>query len=82
MEETKYFLSVDEPYERLFFKIIRDAYNDLFSKNERTRKSAQLFFRDNPYELSENILDQIEKQFEKDKKERGCTYANFKFSTD
>lgn len=79
MKKTSYFLSVEDPYERLFFKIIRDAYDDLFSKNEQTRTSAQLFFRDNPYELGECTLNMIEKQFEKDKKERGCTYAKFKY---
>lgn len=82
MDKIQYYLTSDDPYERLFFKLIRDTYDDLFSKNEQKRKSAQLFFRDNPYELSDSVLDKIEKQFEKDKKERGCVYAKFKYQAD
>lgn len=79
MKKIAYYLASEDPYERLFFKIVRDTYDDLFSMNEQKRTSAQLFFRDNPYELSDYTLNCIEKQFEKDKKERGCEYAKFKY---
>ena len=82
MEDTHHkptYSLLDEPYEKLLAGITLVAYKDLFSNNEAQRKSAMLYFRDNPYNLSEKVMEGIEMQFNKEKKERGCKYAEFNF---
>lgn len=72
---------IDDPYEMLLAGITLVAYKDLFSNNEAQRNSAKLYFRDNPYQLPEKVMEEIEIQFNKEKKERGCKYAEFDFKT-
>ena len=82
MEDTRHkptYSMLDDPYERILAGITLLAYKDLFSNNEAQRKSAMLYFRDNPYNLSEKVMEGIEMQFNKEKKERGCKYAEFNF---
>lgn len=82
MEDTRYkptYSILDDPYDRLLVGITLEAYKDLFSNNEAQRNSAKLYFRDNPYNLSERVLEEIEKQFNKEKKERGYNHAEFNF---
>ena len=80
MEDTHHkptYSMLDDPYEKLLAGITLTAYKDLFSDNDAQRRSAKLYFRDNPYNLSARVLEEIEMQFKKEKKERGCKYANF-----
>ena len=70
---------LEDPYERLLVGITFVAYKDLFSNNIAQRNSAKLYFRDNPYHLSPKVLEEIEIQFNKEKKERGYKYAEFNF---
>ena len=82
MEDTRHkptYSLLDDPYERLLAGITLTAYRDLFSNNIAQRRSAMLYFRDNPYNLSARVLEEIEKQFSKEKKERGYNHAKFKF---
>lgn len=82
MENTRHkptYSLLKNPYEKLLAGITLEAYKDLFSNNEAQRRSAMLYFRDNPYMLSEKVLEEIEIQFNKEKKERGYKYAEFKF---
>ena len=82
MEDTRHKLTysmLDDPFDRLLAGITLTAYKDLFSNNEAQRNSAKLYFRDNPYHLSEKVMEEIEMQFNKEKKERGYNYAEFKF---
>ena len=82
MEDTRHkpaYSLLDDPYERLLAGITLVAYKDLFSNNIAKRNSAKLYFRDNPYHLSERVLEEIEMQFNKEKKERGYKYAEFNF---
>ena len=82
MEDTRHkptYSLLDDPYERLLAGITLVAYKDLFSNNIAQRNSAKLYFRDNPYRLSEKVMEEIEIQFNKEKKERGYNYAEFKF---
>ena len=84
MENTRHkptYSLLENPYERLLAGITLVAYKDLFSNNIQHRKSAMLYFRDNPYQLSPKVLEEIEIQFNKEKKERGYKYAEFKFKT-
>lgn len=70
---------LEDPYERLLVSITLTAYKDLFSNNIAQRNSAKLYFRDNPYQLPPKVLEEIEIQFNKEKKERGYKYAEFDF---
>ena len=70
---------LEDPYEKLLAGITLEAYKDLFSNNEAQRRSAMLYFRDNPYHLSEKVMKEIEMQFNKEKKERGYKYAELNF---
>ena len=82
MEDTHHkptYSMLYDPYERLLAGITLVAYKDLFSNNEAQRNSAKLYFRDNPYHLSERVLEEIERQFNKEKKERGYNHAEFNF---
>ena len=72
---------LEDPYERLLAGITLVAYKDLFSNNIAQRNSAKLYFRDNPYNLSARVLEEIEMQFNKEKKERGYKYAELNFKT-
>lgn len=72
---------LEDPYERLLAGITLVAYKDLFSRDIAQRNSAKLYFRDNPYKLSEKVMEEIELQFNKEKKERGYKYAKFNFKT-
>lgn len=82
MENTRHKLTyslLEDPYGRLLAGITLAAYKDLFSNNIAQRNSAKLYFRDNPYQLTPEVLEEIEIQFNKEKKERGYKYAKFKF---
>lgn len=82
MENTRHkptYSLLEDPYERLLAGITLLAYKDLFSNNIAQRNSAKLYFRDNPYQLTPKVLEVIETQFNKEKKERGYKYAEFKF---
>ena len=84
MEDTRHkptYSMLDDPYERLLAGITLVAYKDLFSNNEAQRRSAKLYFRDNPYQLPPKVLEEIEIQFNKEKKERGYKYAELNFKT-
>lgn len=57
-------------YEVLLFAIVKQACNDYIGKNPQQRASAELFFRDNPYELEEGYLQYIVKRLDEIREER------------
>ena len=51
--------------ESLYFAIIYQAFNDLFSRDLTIKNDAFLFFNKNTYQLSDFVLERIKKEYEK-----------------
>ena len=51
--------------EKLYFAIVYQAFNDLFSRDLIIRNDAFLFFNKNTFGLSDFVLDRIKKEYEK-----------------
>ena len=54
-----------ENIERLYFAIVYQAFNDLFSKDLSIKNDAFYFFNENTYQLSDFVLEIIKKEYEK-----------------
>ena len=51
--------------EKLYFAIVYQAFNDLFSRDLYIKNDAFLFFNKNTFGLSDFVLDRIKKEYEK-----------------
>lgn len=54
-----------ENIESLYFAIVYQAFNDLFSKDLAIKNDAFYFFNKNTYQLSDFVLERIKKEYEK-----------------
>ena len=54
-----------EDIEKLYFAIVYQAFNDLFSRDLYIKNDAFLFFNNNTFGLSYFVLDRIKKEYEK-----------------